>query len=101
MRRGFYLLPLAIFLVIVIYFSVSLRPGHNIHELPSAMIEKPAPGFDLTGLADSRKLTLAELKGHPFVINFYWVESKTVELSYLAKLNVAWIFDGDNLSRFS
>jgi cytochrome c biogenesis protein CcmG/thiol:disulfide interchange protein DsbE len=71
MRRIFYLLPLALFLVLVTYFSVSLRPGHDIHELPSAMIEKPAPGFDLAGLADTRPLALAALKGHPFVINFF------------------------------
>lgn len=71
MRRTFYLLPLVIFLVIVGYFSVSLRPGHDTHELPSAMIEKPAPSFDLAGLGDRKPLALDALKGHPFVINFF------------------------------
>ena len=71
MKRAFYLLPLVIFLVIVGYFSVSLRPNHDIHELPSAMIAQPAPGFDLAGLGGSAPLALDGLKGHPFVINFF------------------------------
>ena len=71
MKRVFYLLPLLVFLVIVAYFSLSLQPGHDIHELPSAMIEKPAPPFDLAGLDNSKPLSLDALKGHPFVINFF------------------------------
>jgi cytochrome c biogenesis protein CcmG, thiol:disulfide interchange protein DsbE len=88
MRRTFFLLPLGIFLVIVTYFSVSLRPGHDIHELPSAMIEKPAPAFDLVGLADSRPLALAALKGHPFVINFFasWCIPCRIEHPLLMRL---------------
>ena len=89
MRRTFFLLPLGIFLVIVTYFSVSLRPGHDIHELPSAMIEKPAPAFDLVGLADSRPLALAALKGHPFVINFFasWCIPCRIEHPLLMRLS--------------
>jgi cytochrome c biogenesis protein CcmG/thiol:disulfide interchange protein DsbE len=88
MRRIFYLLPLVIFLVIVTYFSVSLRPGHDIHELPSAMIEKPAPGFDLAGLTDSGPMALAALKGHPFVINFFasWCIPCRIEHPLLMRL---------------
>jgi cytochrome c biogenesis protein CcmG, thiol:disulfide interchange protein DsbE len=71
MERAFYLLPLVIFLVIVGYFSISLLPGHDSHELPSAMIAQPAPGFELAGLGDSKPLTLETLKGQPFVINFF------------------------------
>jgi cytochrome c biogenesis protein CcmG/thiol:disulfide interchange protein DsbE len=88
MRRIFFLLPLVIFLVIVTYFSVSLRPGHDIHELPSAMIEKPAPSFDLAGLADSGPMALAALKGHPFVINFFasWCIPCRIEHPLLMRL---------------
>ena len=71
MKRVFYLLPLAVFLVIAGYLLMSLRPGHDSHELPSAMIAQPAPGFDLAGLGDSKPLTLDALKGKPFVINFF------------------------------
>jgi cytochrome c biogenesis protein CcmG/thiol:disulfide interchange protein DsbE len=88
MKRVFYLLPLLIFLVIVVYFSVSLRPGHDIHELPSAMVEKPAPAFDLAGLGDSKPLALDALKGHPFVINFFasWCVPCRVEHPLLMRL---------------
>jgi len=89
MRRIFYLLPLTIFLVLAVYFSVSLRPGHDIHELPSAMIEKPAPAFDLADLGDSNKLALSGLKGHPVVINFFasWCVPCRIEHPLLMRLS--------------
>jgi cytochrome c biogenesis protein CcmG/thiol:disulfide interchange protein DsbE len=88
MKRVFYLLPLVVFLIIVGYFSVSLRPGHDSHELPSAMVEKPAPNFDLAGLGDSKPLALDTLKGHPFVINFFasWCVPCRIEHPLLMRL---------------
>lgn len=71
MRRTFHLLPQVILLLIVTYFPVSIRPGHDGHKLPLAMVEQPAPGFDLAGLDDSRPLALEALKRQPFVINFF------------------------------
>ena len=49
MRRALYLLPLLLFLVLAGYFALALRPGLRSAELPSAMIDKPAPAFDLAG----------------------------------------------------
>jgi cytochrome c biogenesis protein CcmG/thiol:disulfide interchange protein DsbE len=88
MKRAFYLVPLVIFLVIVGYFAISLRPGHDIHELPSAMIAKPAPAFDLAGLGDSKALALDTLKGKPFVINFFasWCVPCRIEHPLLMRL---------------
>jgi cytochrome c biogenesis protein CcmG/thiol:disulfide interchange protein DsbE len=88
MRRLVYLLPLVLFLVLVGYFAVSLRPGHDIHELPSAMIEKPAPAFDLAGLGNNQPLALDTLKGHPFVINFFasWCVPCRIEHPLLMRL---------------
>ncbi|MEA2791217.1 MAG: cytochrome c biosis protein CcmG, thiol:disulfide interchange protein DsbE [Acetobacteraceae bacterium] len=88
MKRVFYLLPLVVFLIIVGYFSVSLRPGHDSHELPSAMVEKPAPNFDLAGLGNSKPLALDTLKGHPFVINFFasWCVPCRIEHPLLMRL---------------
>ena len=71
MKRIVYLLPLALFFVLVGYFLISLRPGHDTHELPSAMLQKPAPSFDLADLGDDNKLALAGLKGHPVIVNFF------------------------------
>jgi cytochrome c biogenesis protein CcmG, thiol:disulfide interchange protein DsbE len=92
MRRLFYLLPLASFLVLAAYLGrmlqLSLQPGNDIHELPSAMIEKPAPAFDLTGLVSDKPLTLADLKGHPFVVNFFasWCVPCRIEHPLLMRL---------------
>ena len=88
MKRAFYLLPLALFLILTAYFAVSLRPGHDIHELPSAMIEKPAPAFDLTGLGGNKPLALDTLKGHPFIINFFasWCVPCRIEHPLLMRL---------------
>jgi cytochrome c biogenesis protein CcmG, thiol:disulfide interchange protein DsbE len=88
MKRVFYLLPLLIFLIIAGYFTVSLRPGHDIHELPSAMVEKLAPAFDLAGLGDSKPLALDALKGRPFVINFFasWCIPCRIEHPLLMRL---------------
>lgn len=92
------MLPLALFLVLIGYFLVSLRPSHDIHELPSAMIEKPAPAFDLAGLevgrpdagnaASGKPLALASLKGSPFVINFFasWCVPCRIEHPLLMRL---------------
>src|ERR1700761_7324411 len=71
MKRIFFILPLILFVVLAGYFMISLRPGHDTHELPSAMIEKPAPAFDIPGLNDSTALTLAGLKGHVGVVHFF------------------------------
>ena len=88
MKRLVYLLPLGLFLVLAGYFFVSLRPGPDIHELPSAMIAKPAPAFDLPALDSGTPLALATLKGHPFVINFFasWCVPCRIEQPLLMRL---------------
>ena len=88
MKRLVYLLPLLLFLILAGYFLISLRPNHDIHELPSAMIEKPAPAFDLTALDNGKPLTLAALKGHPFVLNFFasWCVPCRIEHPLLLRL---------------
>src|ERR1700710_493335 len=88
MKRLVYLMPLVLFMVLAGYFVIALRPNHDIHELPSAMIEQPAPGFDLAGLGAPRKLALEALKGHPFVINFFasWCVPCRIEHPLLLRL---------------
>jgi cytochrome c biogenesis protein CcmG/thiol:disulfide interchange protein DsbE len=75
MKRLIYLLPLVVFLVLAAYLGrmlqLTLRPNYDIHEIPSAMIAKPAPAFDLAGLVDGKPLALGALRGHPFVVNFF------------------------------
>ena len=87
MRRLVYLLPVLLFLVLVGYFAYSLRPGYDPHNLPSAMIDKKAPQFDLAGL-HGPGLALDALKGQPVVINFFasWCVPCRVEQPLLMHL---------------
>jgi cytochrome c biogenesis protein CcmG/thiol:disulfide interchange protein DsbE len=92
MKRLFYLLPLVLFLVLVGYMArtlqLSMRPGTDIHELPSAMISKPAPAFDLAGLGENQPLALDALKGHVFIVNFFasWCVPCRIEHPLLMRL---------------
>jgi cytochrome c biogenesis protein CcmG/thiol:disulfide interchange protein DsbE len=92
MKRLVYLLPLVFFLVLATYLGrmlqLSLRPNYDIHQLPSAMIEKPAPAFDLAGLGNGKPLVLDALKGHPFVVNFFasWCVPCRIEHPLLMRL---------------
>jgi cytochrome c biogenesis protein CcmG/thiol:disulfide interchange protein DsbE len=49
MRRALYIIPILLFLGLVAYFVVAMRPGYDPGTLPSAMIGKPVPHFDLPG----------------------------------------------------
>ena len=49
MRRFLYIVPLALFIALVVYFFAAMRGGYDPGTLPSAMIGKPVPAFDLPG----------------------------------------------------
>jgi cytochrome c biogenesis protein CcmG/thiol:disulfide interchange protein DsbE len=70
MRRVLFILPLLSFLMLAGYFALSLRPGHDPHELPSALIDKEAPPFQLAGL-NGGGIARDTLKGQPVLINFF------------------------------
>lgn len=88
MRRLIFLLPGLLFLVIAGYFAYSLRPGHDPHLLPSALLDKEAPGFDIPALAGGGRLTLADLKGQPTVVNVFasWCAPCRIEHPLLMRL---------------
>ncbi len=71
MRRALYLLPIALFLVLAGYFTLALRPGYDPHDLPSALINKPAPVFDLAGLDGAPGLDHAAFAGRVVLVNFF------------------------------
>jgi cytochrome c biogenesis protein CcmG/thiol:disulfide interchange protein DsbE len=71
MRRLPYLLPVALFAVLVGYFALALRPGRDPSTLPSAMIDKPAPDFALAGLVGASGLSRTALGGHAVIVNFF------------------------------
>ena len=87
MRRAVFLLPLVLFLVLVGYFAMALRPGYDPQTLPSAMIDKEAPQFDMAGL-NGDGLSRDGLKGGPVLINFFasWCVPCRVEQPVLMRL---------------
>jgi len=70
MRRLAFLLPAALFAVLVIVFSIGLT--HDPHLLPSALIDRPAPDFALPGLYDAAQgLSREDLGGRVTLVNFF------------------------------
>jgi len=65
-----YLLPLALFVVLVGFLAVGLKLDPR--EVPSPLIGKPAPGFALTRLDDAAKTIRREdLLGQVWVLNVW------------------------------
>lgn len=48
-KRLLFIVPALLFLALVVYFFVALRPGYDPQTLPSAMVGRPVPSFDLPG----------------------------------------------------
>jgi cytochrome c biogenesis protein CcmG/thiol:disulfide interchange protein DsbE len=73
MKRVFYLLPLALFLVVAGYFAVQLLSGKDPNAIPSALLDRPAPEFALPALYEGAAgFSSADLKGGgPVVVNIF------------------------------
>jgi len=64
------LLPLALFIALVVLLLVSLR--HDPHEVPSPLVNKPAPAFQLPQLQDPTKTFSAqEMRGKVWLLNVW------------------------------
>jgi cytochrome c biogenesis protein CcmG/thiol:disulfide interchange protein DsbE len=92
MRSLRLLIPLAVFVVIVGFLYAGL--WHDPREVPSPLVGKPAPVFELTQLAaPDKKLGTADMRGQVWLLNVWasWCVSCREEhplLVELAKANV-------------
>ena len=87
-------LPLGAFLVLVVLFAVPLLQGKDPSIIPSAMIGKPVPAFDLkAALKNGKGFSDKDLKDakQPAVVNVFasWCVSCRVEQQALQKLKSA------------
>ncbi len=63
-------IPLVLFLVLGVFLAIGL--SRDPHEIPSPLINKPAPAFQLTQLKDpSKTFSAAEMKGKVWVLNVW------------------------------
>ncbi|MFZ2160890.1 MAG: DsbE family thiol:disulfide interchange protein [Sideroxyarcus sp.] len=94
-----FILPLVAFLVLAGFLFVGL--GLNPHEVPSPLIDKPAPAFNLPQLQDtSKNFSPADMKGKVWLLNAWssWCVSCKEEhpvLMSLAQQNIVPIYGLD------
>jgi cytochrome c biogenesis protein CcmG/thiol:disulfide interchange protein DsbE len=82
-----YLLPLLVFLVLIGFLGVGLKL--NPREVPSPLIDKPAPAFSLPRLdAPEKQLALQDLKGKVWLLNVWasWCVACRVEHPLMVEL---------------
>ena len=65
-----FLIPFGIFIALVVFLALGLK--HDPHKIPSPLINKPAPAFDLPQLHDTtRSFTPAEMRGQVWLFNVW------------------------------
>ena len=82
-----YIVPLVLFLALVIFFVVGL--GRDPREVPSPLIDKPAPEFALPRLDDSSKVvSKKDMLGQVWLMNVWssWCGSCKYEHPNLVKI---------------
>ena len=81
-----YLIPVLVLAGLVVLCAVGLK--HDPREVPSPLIGKAAPAFNLKLLGAGASYSNADLKGRPVLINFFasWCEGCQVEHPVLLKL---------------
>lgn len=86
MRRLLFALPLLAFAAIAAWFLFGL--GRDPQVIPSALIDKPVPGFALPPLGGAKGLASADLTGRVALVNFFasWCAPCRIEHPLLMRL---------------
>jgi cytochrome c biogenesis protein CcmG/thiol:disulfide interchange protein DsbE len=63
-------IPLVLFILLVGFLAIGLR--HDPHEVPSPLIDKPAPAFQLAQLRDpTQTFSAADMRGKVWLLNVW------------------------------
>jgi cytochrome c biogenesis protein CcmG/thiol:disulfide interchange protein DsbE len=85
-----FLLPMAAFVALAVLFAFGLNPNRDIHALPSPLIGKPAPLFNLTDVMDpARTVSNAALKGQVYMLNVWGTWCYACRQEHQALLEIA------------
>lgn len=85
-----YAIPLIVFLIIAGFLARGLRGGYDPHIIPSALIGKPAPEFQLPELrAPSKTFSPKQLRGKVWLLNVWgsWCIACREEHPFLIQLS--------------
>ena len=65
-----FLIPLLLFIILVVFLAIGLN--RDPHEVPSPLINKPAPAFDIAQLEQPNKnFSPASMKGQVWILNVW------------------------------
>lgn len=71
-RRLLFVLPVLLFAGLAVYFALALRPDRDPTLVPSALVGKPVPAFDLPPLQEGKPgIATKDLKGQVTLLNFF------------------------------
>jgi cytochrome c biogenesis protein CcmG, thiol:disulfide interchange protein DsbE len=85
-----YLIPLAMFLVLVVFLAIGLQ--RDPREVPSPLVSKPAPSFSIAQVTEEQKtFSPADMKGQVWMLNVWasWCVACKVEHPLLVELGKA------------
>ena len=71
-RRLLFVLPVLLFAGLAVYFALALRPDRDPTLVPSVLVGKPVPPFDLPPLQPGKPgIAAKDLKGQVILLNFF------------------------------
>ena len=89
MSRLRFIIPLAVFGLLVAVFAIGIKESPDKDLIPSPLIGKPAPDFSLPSLTDpGQRVSSAQLRGHWYLLNVWgtWCGSCRMEHSMLLRI---------------